>query len=334
MSNNINYDDLFAFTAEDALTVTESKKKSFSNPNVYKPSFKDEKCKDGNYRSLIRFMPFVYEDKVRTTIERWECFLKNVNDENGVFVVSPKTIGKKCPIRDLGWKLYSSESAIDKANSKKINVYQQWYALVEIVKDIQHPELDGTFKVFQFGKKIYDKIETALKGSEFTDAINPFHFLEAPLFEINLTKSSQKMDNGREVTEYGACKFIDKKAPLHYGEKDNLQTVEQTRESMDAYLKWLDTDAPKINDYQWKDWDQETINKVNQNLATYTSSYSAPRTTVATANETVQEIINNQNKPEPKQVAPAAAVEAEEKNEETITPTEDDDEWLKSVLGQ
>lgn len=327
--SNINYDDLFAFTAEDALTVTESKKQTGSS-DIYKPSIKDEKCKDGNYRSLVRFMPFIYEDKVRTTIERWECFLKDVNGENGIFVVSPKTIGKKCPIREMGWKLHSSDSGIDQANSKKINVYQQWYALVEIVKDVQHPELDGTFKIYQFGKKIYEKIESALKGSEFSDAINPFHFLSANLFEINLTKGSQKMDGIHEVAEYGACKFIDKKAPLHYGEKDDLKTVEQTRESMDAYIEWLKTNAPKINNYQWKDWDQTTIEKVNQNLATYTSSYSAPRTTVASANEVMQDVINNQNKPEQK-VASETIMEAENTGD-VITPN-DDDEWLQSVLG-
>jgi len=326
--SNIDYENLFAFTAEDALTVTESKKKNSGNPDVYKPNIKDEKCKDGNYRSLIRFMPFIYEDKVRTTIERWECFLKDVNDENAIFVVSPKTIGKKCPIRELGWKLYSSDSAIDKANSKKINVYQQWYALVEIVKDVQHPELDGKFMIYQFGKKIHDKIEDALKGSEFSDAINPFHFLSAPLFEINLTKSAQKMDGGREVAEYSACKFIDKKAPLHFGDG---KTLEQTRESMDEYIKWLNEEAPKINSYQYKEWDQETTDKVNKNLATYTSSYSAPRPTVAAVNEAVKEIIENQNsgdsKPEPQ-----AKVE-EPAEAEAITP-DADDEWLKSVLGQ
>lgn len=328
--SSINYDDLWSMTAQDALSLTESEKKSFGSKDVYKPSIKDEKCKDNNYRSLIRFMPFIYEDKVRTTIERWECYLKDVNDNNAIFVVSPKTIGKKCPIRDLGWKLYSSESAIDKANSKKINVYQQWYALVEIIKDVQHPELNGTFMVYQFGKKIHDKIENALKGSEFSDAINPFHFLEAPLFEINLTKGTQKMDNGREVADYEACKFIEKKSPIHFGDG---QTLEQTRESMDAYINWLKTDAPKINNFQWKDWDQETIDKVNQNLASYTSSYSAPRTTAATVSEMMNDIKNTgtENSSPKKPVEKPVEKPKVEEKEETVST--DDDEWLKSVLG-
>ena len=134
-----NLDELFSFTAADALAETESKKTNFSgNSEIYKPSIKDEKCKDEKYRALIRFIPFVYDNKVRTTIERWECFLRDVNGENGIYVVSPKTIGKSCPMRNLSYKLYTSDNAVDKENSKKINVYQQWYALIEVVKDVQH----------------------------------------------------------------------------------------------------------------------------------------------------------------------------------------------------
>ena len=100
---------------------------------------------------------------------------------------------------------------------------------------------------------------------------------------------------------------------------------------MDEYIKWLETDAPKINDYQWKEWSQETIDKVNANLATYTSSYTAPRSTVASVNEAVNEIINNQNnitsKPEPEK-------KVEEPTEENVITTDADDEWLKEVLGK
>lgn len=327
--SSIDYDQLWGMSTEDALSLTKSEKKSFGIDGLYKPNYKDEKCKDNHYRALIRFMPFIYEDQVKTTIERWECYLKDVNDNNGIFVVSPKTIGKKCPIREVGWKLYSSDSAIDKANSKKINVYQQWYALIEVVKDVQHPEYNGTFMIYQFGKKIHDKIENALKGSEFSAAINPFHFLNAPLFEINITKSTQKMDNGKEVADYEACKFLPDQAPIHFGNKDEIKTLVQSRESMDAYINWLATDAPKINDFQWKDWDQATIDKVNHNLATYSSSYVAPRTTVAAANEAVQEILNNQNSPDSREpVAPTA------EPQEEVIQTDDDDAWLKSVLGQ
>ena len=250
-----NFDELFNFTVADALAETESKKTKFTNKyETYRPSIKDEKCQDETYRALIRFVPFVYENKMRTTIERWECYLKDVNGEIGVFVVSPKTIDKSCPMRTLSWKLHESDNAIDKANSKKINVYQQWYALVEIVKDVQHPEYEGKFMIYQFGAKIYDKIKEAMKGSDYTDPINPFAFDDAPLFEIKLTKGYHKMENGVVVANYDGCKFIPKTAPLHFGED---MTFDGSLEMKKAFVELLEKDAPKFNNYQWKEWSEE-----------------------------------------------------------------------------
>lgn len=322
-----NFDELFNFTVADALAETVSKKTSFTNKfETYRPSIKDEKCTDETYRALVRFIPFVYENKMHTIIERWECYLKDVNGNNGVFVVSPKTIGKNCPMRTLSWKLHESENAIDKANSKKINVYQQWYALVEIVKDVQHPEYEGKFMIYQFGAKIYDKIKEALNGSDYTDPINPFAFDDAPLFEIKLTKGNQKMDNGGIVANYDGCKFIPKTAPLHFGEG---KIFDGSLEMKKAFIEWLEKDAPQINNYQWKEWTDELTEKVNTNLATFTSSYVAPRTTVAKVKEEIKNVADitsetsNYTTPQSEDVTydtPEADISA------------DDDAWVDAIL--
>ena len=319
-----NLDELFSFTAADALSVTESKKTAFTNKyETYRPSIKDEKCQDETYRALVRFVPFVYKNKMRTTIERWECYLKDVNGDNGVFVVSPKTIGKSCPMRTLSWKLHESDNAIDKANSKKINVYQQWYALVEIVKDVQHPEYEGKFMIYQIGAKIYDKIKEAMKGSDYTDPINPFDFEDAPLFEIKLVKGNQKMDNGGVVANYDGCKFIPKTAPLHFGEG---MTFDGSMEMKKAFIEWLEKDAPQINNYQWKEWSEEITEKVNTNLATFTSSYVAPRTTTAKAKESINNIVDTASK----YTEPQIPVVDDDIPEDGVT--EDDDAWVESIL--
>ena len=320
-----NFDELFNFTVADALAETESKKKAFTNKfETYRPSIKDEKCQDETYRALVRFVPFVYENKMRTTIERWECYLKDVNGENGIFVVSPKTIGKTCPMRTLSWKLHESDNAIDKTNSKKINVYQQWYALVEVVKDVQHPDYEGKFMIYQFGAKIYDKIKEAMKGSDYSDPINPFDFEDAPLFEIKLTKGNQKMDNGVAVANYDGCKFIPKTAPLHFGEG---LTFDGSMEMKKAFIEWLEKDAPQINNYQWKEWSDELTEKVNTNLATFTSSYSAPRTPVAKAKEVIENIVDT---------TPTYATTTRATVDDTDIPendfSADDDAWVDSIL--
>ena len=320
-----NFDELFDFTVADALAETESKKTSFTNKyETYRPSIKDEKCQDETYRALVRFVPFMYGNKMRTTIERWECYLKDVNGDNAVFVVSPKTIGKTCPMRTLSWKLHESDNAIDKANSKKINVYQQWYALVEIVKDVQHPEYEGKFMIYQFGAKIYDKIKEAMKGSDYTDPIHPFDFEDAPLFEIKLTKGNQKMDNGGVVANYDGCKFIPKTAPLHFGDG---MTFDGSMEMKKAFVEWLENGAPKINNYQWKEWSEEITEKVNTNLATFTSSYSAPRTVTAKAKETIQNISDMTPTHKYEETHSSVDDDIMENNAST-----DDDAWVDSIL--
>ena len=322
-----NFDELFSFTAADALAETESKKSAFTSKyETYRPSIKDEKCQDETYRALVRFVPHLFENQMRTTIERWECYLKDVNGENGVFVVSPKTVDKKCPMRTISWKLHESDNAIDKANSKKINVYQQWYALVEIVKDVQHPEYEGKFMIYQFGSKIYDKIKEAMKGSDYTDPINPFAFDDAPLFEIKLTKGNQKMDNGTAVANYEGCKFIPKTAPLHFGDG---MTFDGSMEMKKAFVEWIEKDAPQINNYRWKEWSEELTEKVNTNLATYTSSYTAPRTPAAKATEAIANIADvTTNKAESK---PTPVVEEVEVADADVSM--DDDAWVESILG-
>lgn len=328
--SEVNFNELFgSFSAADALAATETQKSTgFSgNADLYKPSIKDEKCKDMNYRSLVRFIPFFHEGKWRTTLMRWECFLKDVNGENGIFVVSPKTDNDKrrCPMRSLSYQLYTSESAIDKENSKKISVYQQYYALVEVVKDVQHPEYDGKVFVYQFGKKINDKLESAMKSTEFTDGFNPFDLFNARLFEINLTKGDQKMDNGKVVANYDACRFIDKVAPIHFGDGQTLSQTDASTQK--AFLSWLDTDAPKIKDYLWKEWDAETTEKVNTNLATYKSGYVAPKPTTTKVKEKVTEATNEPDMPDF-----ANEDTATKKPETSASVSAEDEDWINSIL--
>ena len=349
---DVNFNELFGnFSAADALAATESNKNTgfTGSAGLYKPSIKDEKCKDQNYRALVRFIPFYHEGKWRTTVCRWECYLKDVNGDNGIFVVSPKTANQKCPMRALSYKLYTSDSAIDKANSKKIQVYQQYYALVEVVKDVQHPEYDGKIFIYQFGQKINDKIENAMTSTEFTEGFNPFDLYNGRLFELNLTKDSKKMEGGdKTVTNYDACRFIEKGAPIHFPVGENVVTLAaDDRESQKAFINWLDKDAPKIKDYFWKEWDSETTAKVNANLATYTSGYVAPRTPAASAQQAVADAVKAASAP---QVAPAPSPQPTETDDigdipdftsgdaSVNTPSDaapvstDDDDWINSVL--
>ena len=118
-----------------------------------------------------------------------------------------------------------------------------------------------------------------------------------------MTKDTGAKMGTRPVAKYDACGFIEKSAPIHFGDG---QTLEHNPESQKAYLKWLENDAPKITDYYFKEWDAETTERVNANLATFVSGYSAPapRTPEAAAREIVDDL-----------------------------PLGDDEAWAQAILG-
>jgi hypothetical protein len=93
-----------------------------------------------------------------------------------------------------------------------------------------------------------------------------------------------------------------------------------------AFIEWLEKDAPQINNYQWKEWSDELTEKVNTNLATFTSNYSAPRTSVAKVKEDIANIVDTPTYTEPK----SNSVVVEDIPDTDISA--DDDAWVDSIL--
>ena len=133
------------------------------------------------------------------------------------------------------------------------------------------------------------------------------------------------MDNGGIVANYDGCKFIPKTAPLHFGDG---MTFDGSMETKKAFIEWLENDAPKINNYQWKEWSEELTEKVNTNLATFTSGYTAPRTTAVKAKEAIQNIADMNSTP--KNVETKSSIVDDDIPESSASM--DDDDWVNSIL--
>jgi hypothetical protein len=106
-------------------------------------------------------------------------------------------------------------------------------------------------------------------------------------------------------------------------------TFDGSIEMKKAFIEWLEKDAPKINNYQWKDWSEELTEKVNTNLATYTSSYIAPRTPVAKAKGVINNVEEN-IKPADTQVT--VTVDDDMDNVMVGDISTDDDAWVDAIL--
>ena len=143
--------DIFNLNIDDVDTH-ETQSKSTTN-EIYKPTA--DEGKDGTYKALVRFVPNPKNPR-QSLIKKYVHWLTDASGD-GRIVDSPSTIGDKCPIAEAFFKLRKSESAVDRKMSEKLKRREQYYSLIKIIKDPQHPELDGTYKIFRFGFKIKEK---------------------------------------------------------------------------------------------------------------------------------------------------------------------------------
>ena len=110
---------------------------------------------------------------------------------------------------------------------------------------------------------------------------------------------------------------------LNLKEKDAIVYVDVFGEIIQVTAESLGREEFK----KWKEWSDELTEKVNTNLATYTSSYSAPRTTVAKAKENIVNIVDTTPKnveTQSTQIVDDALPEGE--------ISDDDDAWVDSIL--
>jgi hypothetical protein len=241
--------DIFNLGVEDVETHQPERT---SVNEVYKPTADDGK--DGTYKALIRFVPNP-ENPRNSLIQKYVHWLTNSNGD-GKLVDSPQTIGEHCPIADVFWKLRKSDSAVDRKSSEKLKRRQQYYSLIKIVKDPQNPELEGTYKVFKFGYKIKEKIDSELKP-DFGEPTQVFDLFEGKNFELVITRQG-------EYNNYDKSKFSSSKSAVLMGEAP----AERSKETMASIKEELEA-APSLATYDYKAWDEDTRSFVNNVLRMY-----------------------------------------------------------------
>ena len=304
MSENF---DIFNLGVEDVETHQPEKT---SVNEVYKPTADDGK--DGTYKALVRFVPNP-ENPRKSLIQKYVHWMTNSNGD-GKLVDSPATIGEHCPIADVFWKLRKSDSAVDRKSSEKLKRRQQYYSLIKIIKDPQNPELEGTYKVFKFGYKIKEKIDSELKP-DFGEPTQVFDLFEGKNFELVITRQG-------EYNNYDKSKFSSSKSAILMGDTP----AERTQEAMSQIKAELEN-APSLAQYDYKPWDEDTRAFVNNVLRMYLNpgdSIAAVTATPASKQATA--------KAEPAPAAAPAAVAAPAKvDTEAAAPANTDDD-LDSFL--
>ena len=247
--------DIFNLSVDD---IDSYKRSESKGSDLYKPTA--DQGKDGVYTSLVRFVPNP-KNPQKSIIRKFVYWLED-GEGKGAYYDSPSTVGEKCPVQDLFFKLRNSESAVDKKMAEKLNRREIYYSLVQILKDPQNPEMEGSVKVFKYGYQIKQKIDEEL-NPQFDEPCQVFDLFEGKNFELKVTKSAG-------YNSFTASKFQGKKTSFNI-EGSFMQNNGDDRKKIMEYLK----EVPGLDTFDYKPWEDSTRASVERILDSYRSPGSA-----------------------------------------------------------
>lgn len=247
----MNEFNIFNLKVDDIDTHKDEKK---AVSDLYSPKADDGK--DGVYKALIRFLPNP-KNLSKSILRKYVYWLED-QEGKGAYYDSPSTVGEKCPVQDLFFKLRNSESAADRQASEKLKRRNIFYSLIQIVKDPQNPELQGEIKILKYGWQLKKKIDEEL-NPEFSEPTQVFDLFEGKNFEFIITKQAR-------FNNYDSSKFQGSRSAISL----NGQVMARTKENQAKIMEYLNS-APDLDVWDFKAWDDATRNEVMRIVSTYGS---------------------------------------------------------------
>jgi hypothetical protein len=257
-----NFQDIFNLNNDDFVEKTETRESE-----LYKPDPK--KGKDNVYKSLIRFVPF-HKDPKKSKVKKFSYWLTDPLTGDSFSVDCPSSVNQKSIIQDTYWKLKKSPSVAEQKLSDKFKRRENYYALVQILKDDQDPSLVGKIKVLKFGQKLNNILQSELQP-EYGKPYNPFDPFKGRVMALTVTIVAG-------YNNYDVSKFVGDETPLLLDGKP----LEQTPQDMAKFVEFLKTNSPDLSNYDYKDWNDETRDKVKSVIE---NTVPAMRTTEAIQKE-------------------------------------------------
>lgn len=242
------------------------------NTDEYKVSFKDGK--GGVYESVVRFIPYV-ADPNKSCMTKQVSWVKNPLTQKGMYVDDPRSIGEYSPIIDMFFKCRNTNNAaVQDFGKAHLSSREQYAALVQIIKDDNHPELVGKIKVFKFGKKVWDKLYNEMHPAMGQGA-NPFHPIYGRYFYIKCIAQSG-------FNNFDQSYFFDNKnaqgqvVPSGFYYEDpatpgQMQVVTE-QSNQQAVADYLSANSPDLSKYDYHPWTAEQkqfVDEVLQIIANY-----------------------------------------------------------------
>ena len=158
-----------------------TQKQNFGDDRMWKPTVD----KSNNGYAVIRFLP-ANEGSELPWNRYWDHGFKG---PTGRWYIekSLTSIGQNDPVGELNSRLWNTGLESDKAKARTQKRRQHYVSNILVVNDPGNPSNDGKVFIYQYGKKIFDKIMDAMQP-EFEDEapLNPFDFWEGANFKLKI----------------------------------------------------------------------------------------------------------------------------------------------------
>tara|TARA_B100000963_G_scaffold175715_1_gene152790 strand:- start:2868 stop:3773 length:906 start_codon:yes stop_codon:yes gene_type:complete len=187
-------------------------KKSYADDRMWKPTVDQA----GNGYAILRFLP-AREGAELPWARYWDHGFKGPTGQ-WYIEKSLTSIGQNDPVGELNSRLWNTGIEEDKETARRQKRRLHYVSNIFVVSDPGNPENEGKVFMYQFGKKIHDKIMDQMQP-EFADEepVNPFDMWEGANFKL-------KIRNVEGYRNYDKSEFA-KQTSLLDGDDAKLESV-------------------------------------------------------------------------------------------------------------
>ena len=225
-----------------------------SNTNKYQDDRKWKPTVDeqGNGYAVIRFLPAT-EGQDLPWVRYWDHAFKG---PTGQWYIerSLTTLGQNDPLGELNSRLWNSGIEEDKETARRQKRRLHYVTNIQVINDPANPANNGKMFIYEFGKKIFDKIMDQMQP-EFPGEtpVNPFDFWGGADFELKI----------RNVAGYRNYDKSDFKSPSQFLDADETK-LEAVYNSLYDLNEFIVPNYPNAHDAKWF----KTYDELKQKLET------------------------------------------------------------------
>jgi len=181
--------------------------------------------KSGNGYAVIRFLPAPNGEDLPFV----KLYSHGFQGPGGWYIENSRTtIGDKDPVSEYNTQLWNNGTDAGKEQARKQKRKLTYISNIYVVKDPANPSNEGKVFLFKYGKKIFDKLTTAMQP-EFEDEtpIDPFDFWQGANFKL-------KAKNVAGYRNYDSSEFA-AQGPL-LGDDDAMEAVWKKEYSLAEFI--------------------------------------------------------------------------------------------------